>query len=462
MKETKLIDRAVIYVKGGKGGNGCMSFRREKYVPKGGPDGGDGGDGGSVFFVATKKVNTLLEYKFKQHLNAENGESGKGSNLYGKTGEDMILQVPVGTIIKDADCEEIVADLKHENDIVCVARGGKGGRGNPHFMTSSLRAPRICERGIPGEERKLLLELKILADVALIGYPSVGKSTLISVISNAKPKIAEYHFTTLSPNLGVVKYGNNNAFMVADIPGLIEGAHEGAGLGFFFLRHIERAHIIAHLIDVSLLERNDPMEDYKKIRNELEQYSKKLSEKEEIIVLNKVDASIPEIVEDTREKFRKMGKEVFPISAVTGEGVKALIDKMYEKISKYRDSEKDEDEKTFIFSKPKVTPVGERLPESIRLEIYNPEEGVFVVGGPEFDALVHRLTLQHYDSYMRFMAILEKSKMNRMLRRAGIKDGDTVVLNGNEFEFIDENQNDVVKKGEFDEQSDDTNEDEPA
>jgi len=464
MKETKLIDRAVIFVKGGKGGNGCMSFRREKYVPKGGPDGGDGGDGGNVFFVASKKINTLLEFKFRQHVEAENGESGKGSNLYGKNGEDLILEVPLGTIVRDCDSEEIIADLKRENEVVCVARGGKGGRGNPHFMSSYLRAPRISERGVPGEERKLLLELKILADIALVGYPSVGKSTLISVISNAKPKIAEYHFTTLSPNLGVVKYRNSDTFVVADIPGLIEGAHEGAGLGFFFLRHIERAHIIAHLVDVSLSERNDPMEDYYNIRKELEQYSQNLARKEEIIVLNKMDSSIPEVIEETKRKFEEMGKEVFAVSAVTGEGIKKLVDKMYEKISKYRKSVPDGENKVIPFVKPVVTPVGDKLPDYIKLEIYNPEEGVFVVGGPEFDALVDRLTLQHYDSYQRFMSILKNSKMNKFLRKAGIKNGDTVVINEKEFDFIEEEEKTKREelKEELDGKGNDQNENEPA
>ena len=314
MNKADFIDRVIIYVKGGKGGDGSASFRHEKYVPKGGPDGGDGGDGGFIFLRANPELSTLLTVSEKKKYIAQNGENGKGAKKHGKNGEDIVIDVPVGTVVKDLETDEIIADLDKPGMIVCVARGGRGGRGNVHFKSPTMRAPKIAERGSEGEERKLILELKLLADVALVGYPNVGKSSFISKVSNAKPKIASYPFTTLIPNLGVVEV-ENTQFVIADVPGLIKGAHEGAGLGNIFLRHVERCSVIAHVIDISGMEGRDPVKDYYDIRKELEFFSEDLAKKEEIIIANKIDLLDEKELEERVEKLRKTtGKEVFPTS----------------------------------------------------------------------------------------------------------------------------------------------------
>jgi len=449
LKEPKIIDRVKIIVRGGKGGNGASTFRREKYVPKGGPDGGDGGNGAHVFIRATDRVNSLLEYRYNQHVFAPDGENGRSSNEHGADGEAVVLDVPIGTVVKDDDTDEVLADLDKKNKIVCIVRGGRGGRGNARFTTSSIRAPRMSENGVVGEERKLLMELKMIADVGLLGYPSVGKSTLISVISNAKPKIADYPFTTLSPNLGVVDYHGKGSFLVADIPGIIEGAHEGAGLGFYFLRHVERTAMLVHLVDCSMTERPDPLEDYHKIRNELHKYSEELSKKDEIIALSKADASIEEVIEDTKQKFEAMGKKVFVISSVTGRGTKELVDYLYKTVQERRQAEKaaeaeEEAKEEIMFvddeitKLPRVKPVDFPIPERIRLEITQPEEGVFEVGGEQVEMLLQRINMNNYDGQERFMRILKNSKMNTWLKRNGIMEGDTVIIAGKEYEFFED------------------------
>ena len=445
MQSQNFVDRAKITVRGGKGGNGCMSFRREKYVPRGGPDGGNGGNGGHVLVRAVDGVNTLVFFRMHQHFFAANGVHGQGSNLYGKNGEDMVLEVPVGTLVKDLDSGETIADLDHLHKTVCVARGGRGGRGNAQFATSTLRAPRIAEKGVEGEERRILLELKLFADVGLVGFPSVGKSTLISKISNAHPKIADYPFTTVIPNLGVVQRGNADAFVVADIPGLIEGAHDGAGLGFYFLRHIERTAVLVHMLDMSLLERDDPLQDYAVIRGELEAYNPQILEKTELVVLNKIDLCIPEIVEETREKFTRMGKEVFALSAVEGTGIDALLHRLQREVQRFRQLTKpptplEEPERL------RVDPVGGSLPTTIRLEIRKTDAHTFEVGGEAFENLVKRLDLRYYDSHRRFLSILENSRLNAALRRAGATDGDTVKVAELEFEFVETHENGGGKK----------------
>jgi GTP-binding protein len=287
--QLDFLDEANILVKGGKGGDGAISFRREKYVPKGGPDGGDGGNGGSVIIRATPNKTTLVGFKYKKRYFAEDGERGKAKNMYGKAGENLIIDVPLGTMIFNSETNELISDLKNPGDYFIAARGGKGGRGNSKFANSTLQAPRISENGAEGEFLRLHLELKLVADIGIIGYPNVGKSTLISRISKAKPKIANYHFTTITPNLGVVKVDEDKSFVVADIPGLIEGAHEGTGLGDQFLKHIERCYGILHLVDIASFEGRDPVQDYKNIREELEKYSITLAEKDEIIAGNKID-----------------------------------------------------------------------------------------------------------------------------------------------------------------------------
>ena len=438
MKEPKIIDRVKIYVTAGQGGNGASTFRREKYVPKGGPDGGDGGNGGHIFIKATDRINSLIDFRYNQHIKAPNGENGRRSNEHGADGEPMVLKVPVGTVIKDCETDERLADMDKNNKIVCIVRGGRGGRGNARFATPSMRAPRYSENGVKGEERKLLMELKMIADVGLIGYPSVGKSTLISVISNAKPKIADYHFTTLSPNLGVVDYHGEDSFMVADIPGIIEGAHEGAGLGFYFLRHVERTKILVHLVDCSLSERTDPVEDYKKIRHELHTYSEILSEKEEIIALSKADASIEEVIEEAKQAFEQMGKKVFVISAVTKLGIDSLLDYLYLKVKQYREMEKSEDDDEILSEEsklPKIKAVDFPVPERIRLEITQMDQNTWEIGGEQFELLKERINMNNRDGFERFMKILKKSRMDYYLRKKGVKEGDTVIIGDSEYEY---------------------------
>lgn len=322
----KFVDYVKIHVKAGDGGRGCVSFRREKYVPRGGPDGGDGGKGGNVIIMATKELNTLLDLRYHREYKAERGEHGKGSNKHGRDGEGKIIPVPVGTLVKDAETEEIIADLEHHDAEIIAAKGGRGGLGNSHFATPTRQAPKFAQPGEQGQERWLILELKLLADVGLIGLPNAGKSTLISVISSAKPKIADYPFTTLVPNLGVVKLEDLRSFVVADIPGLIEGAHRGAGLGFQFLRHIERTSILLHLVDISDILATDPVEDFEKINKELVLYSPELLNKPMAVAGTKLDIAHDKTrLNRLREHCRDKGLDFFPISAATGEGIERLV-----------------------------------------------------------------------------------------------------------------------------------------
>ena len=311
----KFIDEAKIYVKAGDGGNGVATFRREKYIPMGGPDGGDGGRGGSIYVVADRNINTLVDYRYTRKFLAQRGENGRGSDCYGAGGDDITLRMPVGTVIKDLNTDAVLADLDHHDKTVLIAKGGRGGLGNIHFKSSTNRSPRQCTKGEAGEEFELALELRVLADVGLLGLPNAGKSTLIRAISAARPKVADYPFTTLEPHLGVVDLGDFKSCVIADIPGLIEGAHEGAGLGDRFLRHIERTKILIHLVDLSVLA-EDPIKSYETIRRELENYSPEVASKPEIVVANKIDAmDTPERLEEFREYCEKYGKEFYAISA---------------------------------------------------------------------------------------------------------------------------------------------------
>ncbi len=324
------VDEAHIHIKAGDGGDGCVSFRREKYVPKGGPDGGDGGRGGSIYFHAVENLDTLLDFAGKHHWRAKNGEYGKGNNKHGANGEDLVIAVPPGTLIFDEDTELLLKDLNRVGMKVCVCRGGRGGKGNKAFATSTNQAPRTATPGKKGQERHIRLELKLIADVGLVGLPNSGKSTLISRCSAARPKIADYPFTTLEPVLGIVELSDFRRFVMADIPGLIEGAHDGTGLGFEFLRHIERTRIIVHILDIMPSDNVEPAENYKVIRRELAQYSKALARKLEVIVANKIDLDPDgEIVKKLKKKLRKT---IYPISAVTGEGVKELSELLWKKV----------------------------------------------------------------------------------------------------------------------------------
>jgi GTP-binding protein len=323
---VKFIDEAKIYVKSGRGGKGCVSFRREKFIPRGGPNGGDGGDGGDVVLIAKQNMTSLLDHRYKQHYQAKNGEHGKGKDQHGKNAPPLLVPVPVGTVVKDFYTGEILGDLTSDGQTLLVAKGGRGGRGNARFATSTNQAPKYAEPGGEGEEKTLVLELKLLADVGIIGFPNAGKSTLISRISGARPKIADYPFTTLVPNLGVVNYNQDKSFVVADIPGLIKGAHEGAGLGIKFLRHIERTRVLIHLLDLSPLNDRDPIEDFRTMNEELEAYSPELRNKPQVIAPNKIDITeAREKLKRVKSYFNKLGIEVFPISSVTGEGVNELI-----------------------------------------------------------------------------------------------------------------------------------------
>ncbi|KAF0145307.1 MAG: GTP-binding protein [Nitrospirae bacterium] len=336
----QFVDYTKIYVKAGDGGRGCVAFRREKYVPHGGPSGGDGGRGGHIIFKATKNLNTLLDLRYQREYKAQRGQHGMGKKMHGKNGEDRIVFVPVGTIIKDADTEEILADLDKEDAEVIIAKAGRGGLGNAHFATAVKQAPRHAQPGEEGEEKNLVIELKLLADVGLMGLPNAGKSTLISVISSARPKIADYPFTTLVPNLGVVKVGDYRSFVVADIPGLIEGAHKGAGLGFQFLRHVERTSILLHLVDVSDILESDPVEDFKKINRELELYSPELMKKPQTVVGTKIDIAGDEKRLNKLKKYCKSKKiDFFPVSAAANKGIKKLLAYLAVKVESKRKSD---------------------------------------------------------------------------------------------------------------------------
>lgn len=333
----QFVDYVKVHVKAGDGGRGCVSFRREKYVPRGGPNGGDGGRGGHIIFKATKELNTLLDLRYQREYKAKRGQHGMGKNMHGKDGEDRIIFVPVGTLIKDAETEEIYADLDKEGMEAVIAKGGRGGLGNAHFATPTRQAPRFAQTGEKGDEKNLIIELKLLADVGLIGLPNAGKSTLISVISSARPKIADYPFTTLVPNLGVVKAEGYKSFVVADIPGLIEGAHKGAGLGFQFLRHVERTTILLHLVDVSDILESDPVDDLKKINKELELYSPELKKKSQAVAGTKIDIASSKKRLDKLSKYCKSkGIDFFPISSATGKGIKNLISYLANKVEEGR------------------------------------------------------------------------------------------------------------------------------
>ncbi len=333
----KFIDYVKIAIQSGDGGRGCVSFRREKFIPKGGPDGGDGGRGGHVIITAVKELNTLLDLRYHREYKAQKGEHGKGSNKHGKDGEDRIIPVPVGTVVKDAESDEVIADLDHEGAEIIAAKGGRGGQGNSHFATATRQAPKFAQPGEPGEERQLILELKLLADVGLVGLPNAGKSTLISVISAAKPKIADYPFTTLVPNLGVVKMEDYTSFVVADVPGLIEGAHKGIGLGFQFLRHLERTSLLLHLVDISDVLTTDPVEEFEKINKELVLYSPELAEKPMVVAGTKVDMAHDKTRLNTLQDYCKdKGLDFFALSAATGEGIRPLVSYLSHKVEQGR------------------------------------------------------------------------------------------------------------------------------
>lgn len=421
------IDTAKVFVKSGDGGNGSISFRREKYVPLGGPDGGDGGRGGDVILIADPNMTTLLDFTYKKKYVAERGTNGSGSKCYGKDGETLYIKVPMGTIIRDVETDKIMADLSHPNDKYVVARGGKGGKGNAKFTTPTRQAPSFAEPGMPGEERWIELELKLLADVGLLGFPNVGKSTLLSVVSKARPKIANYHFTTLKPNLGVVSVPGIQSFVMADIPGIIEGAAEGVGLGLDFLRHIERTRLLIHVVDISGIENRDPIEDFIKINEELRKYSVKLWDRPQIVAANKSDMLADEsIYENFKAKLNEMGyNSIFKISAATNEGVDELMKEAARMLSTIPVMELEiNEEEIFIPEEKKFT-------YEIRVE-----DGVYVVEGSFVDRLLQSVNVNDADSLKYFHKVLRNKGILDELVNKGIKDGDIVRLNDFEFEFL--------------------------
>lgn len=420
-------DYVKISIKAGDGGDGAVTFRREKYVAAGGPDGGDGGNGGSIYFQVDPNANTLIDFRYNKKYKAQNGENGSGANCYGKKGEDLYINVPIGTIIKDAETGKVVADLSKEGQAQLVLKGGRGGKGNSHFATSTRQAPRFAQGGDKGEEKEVILELKLLADVGLLGFPNVGKSTFLSVVTAAKPKIANYHFTTIDPNLGVVKTKTGNSFVIADIPGIIEGASEGVGLGIQFLRHVERTRLLLHVIDVSGTEGRNPVEDFYTINEELKKYSEKLATRKQIIVANKIDVMQDEtMLKELEQLAKKENLELFKISGVTGEGVEALINRVEQALKELPHEELIEEEERIVYT----------LEETEDFTVTQ-EKGKFLVEGKAVYRIMSRVNMDDNESMYYFHKCLESAGINAKLKEMGIKEGDIVKMLDWEFEWYE-------------------------
>lgn len=418
------IDVANIKVRAGKGGDGVVAWRREKFEPSGGPYGGDGGNGGSIILQVDQGIRTLMDFRYKRVYKGENGENGRTKKQYGKNGQDVILKVPVGTLVKDEETGKVIVDLKEKGQSYVIAKGGRGGRGNAKFATSTRQAPTFAEAGTKGQEKDIVLELKLLADVGLIGFPNVGKSTILSIVSAAKPKIANYHFTTLKPNLGVVRIDEAKSFVIADIPGLIEGASEGAGLGHDFLKHIERTRVLVHVIDAASSEGRNPIDDFYKINDELNQYNDKLSEKPQIIVANKMDLpNAEEGLDAIRKEFEPKGYSIYPISAATRAGIDELKYAMWE-IVENSDTPYDTYDEEYFES--------EKQEETI---IVKYEEGKYIVEGSYIERLLYSTYFDDADSLRFFQENLRKKGVVDQLEKLGIKEGDAVFICDNEFEF---------------------------
>jgi len=416
------IDKVKIKVTSGAGGNGFVAWRREKYVDRGGPAGGDGGKGGGVYLVADSNLSTLLDFKYESKFASQNGENGRSKNQHGKNGEDLYIKIPCGTIIKDAKSQKIIGDLTQDGQTILVASGGRGGRGNARFASSTRQAPQFCEPGESGIIRELEMELKLIADVGLLGMPNAGKSTLISVISAAKPKIADYPFTTLVPNLGIIKKPDGDGLVIADIPGIIEGASHGTGLGFEFLRHVERTRLLVHLLDMT---EEEPVKNCAIINNELSVYGGRLNDIPQVIALNKLDAAEPEKIQEIKEFFLNQGKDVFVISAATGEGTKDLVNYLLQKIEELPvpefniEVEKDEgaldhDDSEYVIDK---------------------YDHYFIVKGGKVERLVSVTDLRNTEAIFRLQNILKAMGVNDALEKDGIEDGDTVKIGEFEFDY---------------------------
>ena len=423
------VDTARITVKAGSGGNGAVAFHREKYVAAGGPDGGDGGRGGSVILEINEHMSTLMDFRYKRKYVAANGMDGQGKRCSGKDGEDLVIKVPRGTVVRDAETGEIICDMS-QTDRFVLARGGNGGWGNKHFATPTRQVPRFAKAGLPGQERQVILELKLLADVGLVGFPNVGKSTLLSVVSRAQPKIANYHFTTLDPHLGVVDLGEGAGFVMADIPGLIEGASQGVGLGHDFLRHIERTKVLVHVVDAASTEGRDPVEDIRTINQELGAYDAELLKRPQVIVANKTDviyADGDDPVEQIRQEFEADGIQVYPISAVSGKGVKELLYGVYHLLQTL-------DQTPVVFEKEfdvSLLNAGSNLPYTVEQN----EEGEFVVEGPRIEKMLGYTNLDSEKGFLFFQNFLKTSGILEDLEKAGIQEGDTVRMYGLAFDY---------------------------
>lgn len=418
------IDKAKIIVQSGAGGDGMVSFRREKYVPRGGPSGGDGGKGGSVIVRAAANINTLIDFRRHRKFAAKNGESGGSKDMYGKSADNVVIGVPMGTMVYDAGTDELLADLTHEGQEALLVRGGRGGRGNAHFATSAVRAPTYAEKGEPGEMKEIRLELKVLADVGLLGFPSVGKSSLIRKVSGARPEVAAYHFTTLVPHLGVVGLSDQRSFVMADIPGLIEGASQGVGLGHDFLRHVERSRVLIHVLDVSGSEGRDPWTDFQTINSELSLYSPLLAKKKQIVAGNKIDLLANESdLAPLREKIEAAGYEFFPICTLTGEGTTPLMERAWQILQEIPALPEFTPDKTIIYDVPK---------DEFDVTV---EGGVYFVRGKRVEKLVNMTDFEDTFSLRRFERAWKFMGIDKLLRKEGIREGDTVDLYGMEFTF---------------------------
>ncbi|WP_124066436.1 GTPase ObgE [Clostridium sp. E02] len=422
-------DRAKIYIRSGKGGDGHISFRRELYVPCGGPDGGDGGRGGNIIFEVNEGLNTLTDFRHIHKYNAQDGQPGNKKRCHGKDGEDLIIKVPEGTIIKDFESGKVIADMSGENRREVILKGGKGGQGNMHFATPTMQAPKYAQPGQSAQELWVQLELKVIADIGLIGFPNVGKSTLLSRVSNARPKIANYHFTTLNPHLGVVDIDGEKGFVMADIPGLIEGASQGVGLGHDFLRHIERTRVLVHVVDAASTEGRDPVADIKAINKELEAYNEDLLKRPQIIAANKVDVIYSEDEDPVlklKAEFEPKGMKVYPISAVSGQGVKELLYAIFEQL-------KNTDLSPVVFEKEfDLTRLATSLlPYSVEVT----EDGVYVVEGPRIEKMLGYTNLESEKGFSFFQKFLKDNDILEKLEEAGIQEGDTVRMYGLEFDY---------------------------
>ena len=427
MVKIMFVDIAKIKIKGGDGGAGAVAFHREKYVAAGGPDGGDGGKGGDVVFVVDDNLATLADFRYKRKYSAPNGEGGKGGRCNGKKGQDLEIKVPRGTIIREANSKAVMADMSKTERFI-AAKGGKGGWGNMHFATSTRQVPRFAKPGVPGEEWEVNLELKLLADVGLVGYPSVGKSSLISVVSQAKPKIGDYHFTTLVPNLGVVSMGEGNSFVLADIPGLIEGASEGVGLGHQFLRHVERCRMLIHIVDVSGSEGRNPIDDFEKINEELAKFNPELAQRPMIVAGNKIDMAEPEQIESFKKYVNDKGYEYYSICAPIMEGTKELMNvtwNMLKDLPPIKEYEAEE------------IPLDALLPENdMSFKITQEDEGYYLVEAKWFPRVLKGIDVTDYEALQYMQRVLEKSGVFDALREKGIQEGDIVSLYDIEFEYI--------------------------